>query len=125
MKNKMPVFVGILITVLVFGLMFSGCKTEDDVDVFEGTWRSSNTQGTFNVAYTFHGNEFTLTNVIAGREFHGTFTYTDTEITFKREATETTNAETYTQQCEFRNNGKVLFLARDEGSHFNGEFTKE
>jgi hypothetical protein len=121
MKSR-QILVGILGLSLALGGL-AGCKTEGEeaveaVGKFEGSWRSANATGTFDVEYEFKGNEFTCYVHHNDLSFSGTFSYTETEITFIRSTT-----NTWTQKYTIADN--VLVLEIDEGSHFNGRFTKQ
>jgi hypothetical protein len=121
MKNKMPVFVGVLITVLVFGLMFSGCKTEDeDVDIFdfEGVWKHYS----LDLEFEFSGIEYTCNAYFRDYSFSGTFTATATEITLIRNDTGEEWTHKYTTDGT-----DVFFLEKDReiDPHFNGQFIRQ
>jgi hypothetical protein len=126
---------GILIVVLVFGIMLSGCKTgEDDADKtnetknpFEGAWRMTSPDGgaTYDIEYTFTGNEFVCQVYNEDDSFAGTFSYTDTEITFTRIRSDGSVHSTWIQ--EYFTNGAILrlYADRDVNPHISGEFTKQ
>jgi hypothetical protein len=132
MKNKMPVFVGILITVLVFALMFSGCKTDDeDVEEkiernFEGLWlqQIDTEDETTDRQYTFTGDTFIGRNNLTNMRFNGTFEYTNTEITFHANDPSGKVVASWIQEYEFTT-ANVLFLAWEKESHFHGRFVRQ
>jgi hypothetical protein len=112
MKNKMMSWAGILsiIFILVFGLNFSGCKTENDEknSPFEGTWRITNSTGTLDLQYIFKGNTYRLHDNLTLQEFwYGTFEYTDTTITF---IPDLAGELPYTHDYSFNNDNNVLRL---------------
>jgi hypothetical protein len=127
MKNKW-VLAGLIGLILAFGLISIGCRSLPNGDGndegnkiiledFQGTWKNlvSSSESTFK----FTGNEmlFTQNN---GTSRPGTFTFTDTEITFipKQEGTWTGYTQRYTLS------GNILTLENDS-VHAYGIFTKQ
>jgi hypothetical protein len=68
-----------------FGFVFTGCPTDTKEETeFEGTWRNRGMgwYGTYDLTYTFTGNNFVFLDRIKGDRFSGTFEFTETTITF-------------------------------------------
>ncbi|GHV54817.1 hypothetical protein AGMMS49579_16150 [Spirochaetia bacterium] len=101
MKNGKMILGGMAVLLLAFGLVFTACDTGggsggsggtsgDNSTKFEGTWTASwgnATNGTS--TYVFSGSTYTDTKTAGTGDTNswtrsGTFTYTDTQITFTR-----------------------------------------
>jgi hypothetical protein len=116
MKNKL-IGKGILVIMLVFGLISVGCPTDDSggtkMTKFEGTWRNPNGD---HPAYTFAGDTYVASNY-DGYSAEGTFTFTDTTITFIP-----AEGESWTQNYTL--NGNDLILAYLDDGYSYGQFIK-
>jgi hypothetical protein len=85
MKKKL-IFAGMLALAPVFGLIVCGCPTDGGGNLpvtFEGTWINSGEFEDYKweLIYKFTGNQFEYSDNFGGSR-SGTFTFTDTEITF-------------------------------------------
>jgi len=111
--KKFRVFLAILAVALVFGLALSGCKNEPDgpaTTKFEGTWYSrdpSNPTGNYN-RFIFTGTDYSYIAIgggqpVPGQAMSGTFTFTDTVITFV-----TSNGTTIPRTYELSTSGLSL-----------------
>jgi hypothetical protein len=122
MKNRM-LAVGVLLMVVALAAGLMGCEHDpvSNATKFEGTWRNqgSNDAGTdsWDLVYTFTDNAFTYDNN-RGDTVSGTFTFTDTTITFSPEGD-----ESWTQNYTLAGNN--LYLEWEDGGHANGTFTLE
>jgi hypothetical protein len=117
MKNK-QILMRILANVLVFGLVFVGCKQptdseENNMTKFEGTWRNPNGN---HPAYTFINDTYKITNY-EGFLAQGTFSFDDTTITFIP-----AEGESWTQ--EYTLNGNDLIITYLDDGHNYGQFIK-
>jgi len=127
MKNKMN-SAGTISLALAIALIFVGCvtsgaykgfvtdpKTED----FEGSWRYMDVG--VDMAYSFSGSDFILTNLLENSSVSGTYSFTAQAITF------TAEDDTWTQQFSIRvmSSFHYLDLNSDENSHVFGRFIKE
>jgi hypothetical protein len=116
MKNR-QILMGILANVLVFGLVFVGCKQptdpeENNMTKFEGTWINPNGN---HPTYTFANYTYKLTDN-NGYSEEGTFTFTDTTITFIP-----TEGDSWTQNYTLEDNN-LTFVS--DGAHAYGLFIK-
>jgi hypothetical protein len=114
MKSKM---VFILIVLLVFGFVLVGCDngTTDTTTKFEGTWELTVDEGT--ISYIFSGSNYTGTRSWDSEDyFSGTFTFTETTITFYF------GDDSWTQNYTLSDNTLIL---EPTGDRFNGTFTKK
>jgi len=124
----------LLAVALAVGLLFVSCGTTstgsgessgDDPTKFEGKWvnLSAIKMGFTDFSFTFTGNKMLFRSVDSnGNRISrpGTFTFTDTEITFIPQQANTWQG--YTQA--YKLSGNELELARD-GRHDFGVFTKQ
>jgi hypothetical protein len=124
MKNKLSFnslligkgMIAIVIT-LVLGLIVTGCShdgTEDQITKFEGTW--VNEGNAWRLVYTFTGNTVKYSDHM-NAEWSGTFTFTDTEITFR------VSSNTWTQGYTLE--GTTLEITNTGGSNPHGTFIKQ
>jgi uncharacterized lipoprotein NlpE involved in copper resistance len=113
MKSKM---VFVLIVLLVFGLVLVGCDNgTTDTTKFEGTWENITDEGT--ISYIFSGSNYTGAKSWDSEDsFSGTFTFTETTITFSF------GDDSWTQNYTLF--GDTLTLDAT-GDRFNGTFTKK
>jgi hypothetical protein len=115
--KKQVFLMGIFSLVLIFGLIIIGCPTggdeEDMTTKFEGTWRNP---GGNHPAYVFIGDNFELSNSTEQSVLSGTFTFTDTTITFIP-----FSGESWTQ--DYTLEGEQLSLTNDS-VHNYGDFIK-
>jgi hypothetical protein len=119
MKNKLIGLMGILAIVLVFGFIAMGCPADggggSEVTKFEGKWKFTVDWGI--ITYTFTGNKYASISTYTdtpGKEYpdEGSFTYTDTEITFV-----SATKKSWVQQYEIWENAdaeQILYLHRNE-----------
>jgi hypothetical protein len=114
-----------MVVALAAGLM--GCEHDpvSNATKFEGTWRSQFIDGIsgepVNIVYTFTDNAFTLDADLGsngGYTASGTFTFTDTDITFSL-----SDDESWTQ--DYTLTGNKLYLDGNNGAYFGGTFTLE
>jgi hypothetical protein len=107
---------GVLVLMVLFVIGFMGCDngTGSQITKFEGTWKHITTQVDFR--YIFTNNNFTAIENGNTRRV-GTFTFTDTTITFT-----TSQQGTWTQSYTL--SGDEWTLAND-GSHDQGKFIKQ
>jgi hypothetical protein len=106
-----------LIVLLLFGFILVGCSngTTDTPTKFEGTWELSTDEGT--ISYIFSGSNYTGTRSWDSEDsFSGTFTFTETTITFYF------GDDSWTQ--DYTLSGDTLVLEAN-GDRFNGTFTKK
>jgi hypothetical protein len=78
MKNTFKLL-GIIALLAVIGFSMAACGGDDGGPSFDGTWVM---QSNNNLGYTFKGKTFTQFDNDDGWSYSGTFTYTDTTITF-------------------------------------------
>lgn len=104
--------IGFIAVLAIIGLSMTACGG-DDTTKFEGTWRNP---GGNNPTFTFIGNTYTHSNN-AGAINSGTFTYTQTRISFT-----TTTGDTWSQMYELT--GNTLRLEQIPGRNF-GPFVKQ
>jgi hypothetical protein len=125
MKNK-QILMGILASVLVFGLIFVGCdqatngsttKEEEQVTKFEGTWKHTDSDTGNTEDYVFKDNAFTLT-MKEGSDtlvWQGTFAFNDTKITFTPTSVVPADipggTAPFERYYQFSEDGKKLWLA--------------
>ena len=123
--KKFSFALAMLAVALVFGLALVGCKTEAD-GPFEGTWAMifQNAGSTTALSYKFTGSDFTMsrsTDGVVTFTTAGTFTYTNTTITWKLPAPYN---DEWTHQYVIT--GNSLVLTRPEGDdHWAGTFIKQ
>jgi hypothetical protein len=127
MKNTFRI-IGIIALLAVIGFSMAACDNDSTKSPLEGTWKTQGTglDGSVMVfTFKFTGSDFSFTyekpigNVVSSDS--GTFSYTDTAITFKRTKPST---ETYTQNYTIT--GKTLRLQSDENNYgWAGTLTKQ
>jgi hypothetical protein len=78
MKNTFKL-IGIIALLAVIGFSMAACGDDNGGPSFDGTWVA---QYANNLGYTFKGKTVTQFNNSYSQEWSGTFTYTDTTITF-------------------------------------------
>ena len=117
--NNRRFFAGIFSLVLIFGLILIGCPTdggsggESQVTKFEGTWVNSGSY--WNLIYKFTGNKVEYSDHTDSK-WSGTFTFTDTEITF------TTSVNSWTQGYTIEGNNLEI---SNTGNYPYGTFIKQ
>jgi hypothetical protein len=122
MTNR-RVLTGILAVALVFGFV-AGCDNGNNsgggnaVTEFEGKWQQQS--GTVTHVYTFTSNTMTYTGGTIKR--NGTFTFTDTAISF---IPATANTWTGWTQGYTLEDGTLTLTDDKEASHPNGAFQKQ
>jgi len=119
---KRTVFVScLLVCLLALGLIFASCDngTTSGGTKFEGSWVNTTGDLTTTIAFT---NNSVLYKNNKGISRPGTFTFTNTEITFIPK-----EANTWTGWTQgYTLDGKVLTLQNDgNSSHASGQFTKQ
>jgi hypothetical protein len=114
MKNTIKI-IGIIALLAVIGFSMVACDNGMTKSPLEGTWASGGW------SYKFTGSDFSFTN--PNVSYAGTFSYTDTTITFNRTDPKEWGPETWTQNYTIT--GKTLLLEMDAGRHFNGTFVKQ
>ena len=124
MKNNLIVK-GISVIVLMFGMIVAGCKTSSKDAVvkfeptkFEGTWVYAYQTNTH--TYIFNGNTMQYKNS-SGAKKSGTFTFTETDITFI--PAEGAGWRGWTQGYTL--DGVTLILKSNDASQPFGSFTKQ
>ena len=120
MKNTINLFL-IIASFAVIGLVFVGCDNNpsdnDNSTKFEGTWVRQSDSATI----VFKNN----TVNVANGTYVGTFTYTDTEITFTRQGNEiyfdyTLNSSTLVLTASSKNTGEgIAGAAQIQGTFTN------
>jgi len=126
MKNK-KIWLVIPVVVLVFGMSVVGCATNKaEPTKFDGKWLSLtdvNSNGFSDFSFTFTGNRWSFKSTgnsdpNQNASFSGTFTFTDTAITFK--------FGNITWEQGYTLNGNVLTLEEATTVEFPfGDFTKQ
>jgi hypothetical protein len=136
MKNAIKTL-GITALVAVIGFLMAACATSStsttsntvgtaQISKFEGKWTNEAAlkyYGFKEFSFTFVGNEMIFYSVDSNSmeiSQPGTFTYTDTQITFKPK--QGSNWQGYTQGYTLSGNSLVL---ADDGWHNHGEFIKQ
>jgi hypothetical protein len=117
--KKQTFLMGIFSLILIFGLILIGCPTdgeggENKMTKFEGTWRNPNGNHS---AYTFVNDTYTLTNNSGEILSQGTFTFTDTTITFIP-----VNGEEWTQTYTLEGDNNLALVS--DNIHSYGQFIK-
>jgi hypothetical protein len=116
MKNKLT-FLSLLLTIVggLIMMSLSGCSTSaDDTTKFEGKWSNSYSN---NATYIFTGYDVAFFPDGISQEWTGTFTFTDTTITFRP-----SNSAAWTQGYTL--SASTLTLAQVESVNY-GPFTKQ
>ena len=131
MKNKIKLF-EIVALVALIGFSFAACSNDDggtSYDDFQGKWveLEAIAEGGFSeYSYEFDGNKMTFRTIYGPpnstdrNEWPGTFTFTDTEITFIPEQAGTWQG--YTATYKFEGKNKLYMSA---SIHPDGLFTKQ
>jgi len=123
MKNTIKLL-GIIALLAIIGFSMVACSDDSSKSPFEGTWKNEfdDSDGHNVLTYKFTGDDFSCTYVWPGvnKSYSGTFSYTNTTITFNRTVP---NVESWTQNYTIT--GNTLMLVRDPDGHFNGPFEKQ
>jgi len=126
MKNSSKVLIIALIAVIGFSMLACGGGSDNDVKTkFEGRWlnlAAINEYGFNDFSFTFTGSNFVFKSV-GPQNFtrKGTFTFSDSIITFTPDNGETWS--TFTQGYTLT--GNILNLKNSNGVFAQGDFTKQ
>jgi len=129
MKNTIKIkaickIAGIIALLAVIGFSMLACDNGTTGSPLQGTWKNEfdDSDGHNVLTYKFTGSNFSCTYTWPGVNgtYSGTFSFTDTTITFNMTAP---SSDTWTQNYTIT--GKTLYLQRDAQGHFNGSYIKQ
>jgi len=127
-KTRIVSVLGIIALTAIIGFSMTACNDDDDggdTTKFEGRWLNEYAVSDFgftDFSYTFTGGKYSFnaagnSNAASNFTNNGTFTFTDTKISFK--------SSERTWEQEYTLSGNVLTLTQTSGSNGHGPFTKQ